>query len=129
MPATVRNSLLWIFEPFERHVTYVGKRMFGCDAAYLDGLLYLVTGDGDEPWNGLMICTSQPHHAALIDELPALRPHPVLGKWLYISQDDPAFEDTVEAVVARVLARDPRIGVEPKPRKRGRKSLLPKGAD
>lgn len=129
MPASVRNSLLWIFEPFERDPTYVGKRMFGCDAAYLDGLLYLVTGDGNEPWNGLMICTSQPHHAALIEELPALRPHPVLGKWLYISQDDPEFEASVEAVAALVQARDPRIGVEPKPRKRGRKSLLPKGAD
>lgn len=126
MPATVRNSLLWIFEPFERDATYVGKRMFGCDAAYLDGLLYLVTGDGDEPWNGLMVCTSHDRHAALVEELPALRPHPVLGKWLYVSQADPAFEDVVEAVVALVLARDPRIGVEPKPRKRGRKSLLPK---
>jgi hypothetical protein len=51
----------------------------------------------------------------------------VLGKWLYISQSHAAFEDVVEAIVALVLARDPRIGVEPKPRKRGRKSLLPKG--
>ncbi|WP_028226298.1 hypothetical protein [Paraburkholderia ferrariae] len=127
MPATVRNSLLWIFEPLERDATYVTKRMFGSDAAYLDGLLCLTAGDGDEPWNGLLVCTSREHHAALIEELPALKPHSVLGKWLYISQADAAFEDTAETVVGLVLARDPRIGVAPTPRKRGHKSVLPKG--
>lgn len=127
MPSTIRNSLAWIFEPFERDAAYLPRRMFGCDAAYLDGMLCLVTGDRDEPWNGLLVCTSKEHHAALIGEMPALRVHPVLGKWLYISQADPAFEDAVEQIVARVLARDPRIGVEPKPRKRGRGSVLPKG--
>jgi len=58
--------------------------------------------------------------------MPALRPHPVLGKWLYIPQDDPAFEPTVEQLTALVLARDPRVGVEPKPRGRRGKSTLPK---
>jgi hypothetical protein len=50
----------------------------------------------------------------------------VLGKWLYIAQDDPAFEPTVERLTALVLARDPRVGVEPKPRGRRGKSTLPK---
>jgi hypothetical protein len=58
--------------------------------------------------------------------MPALRPHPVLGKWLYVPQEDPAFEDTVEQLMALVLERDARVGVEPKPRKR-RKSVLPEG--
>jgi len=75
----------------------------------------------------LLVCTSQDRHAALMEEVPALQPHPVLGKWLYVAQDDPAFETTVDEVTALVLARDPRIGVEPKPRKpRGKKSKLPK---
>jgi len=96
MPSSLRNSLVWIFEAFERDSTYIAKRMFGCDAAYIDGLLCLVAADRDEPWNGLLVCTSQ---------------------WLYVSQDDPTFETIAEEITALVLARDPRVGVEPKPRR------------
>jgi hypothetical protein len=126
MPSTIRNSLVWIFEAFERDETYIRKRMFGCDAAYVDGLLCLVAADRDAPWNGLLVCTSQERHAALIEEMPALRPHPVLGKWLYVPQSDPAFEDIAHKLTALVLARDARVGVEPKPRRRVRKPLQPK---
>ena len=125
MPSTVRNSLAWILEAFERDSTYVRKRMFSFDAAYIDGRLCITVGERDEPWNGMMVCTSQDHHATLIEEMPALRPHPVLGKWLYVSQNDPAFESSVDKVVRLVLARDPRIGVEPKP-KRSRKAVAPR---
>lgn len=126
MPSTIRNSLLWLFDAFDQDQTYIRKQMFGCDAAYIDGRLSLVAADRDAPWNGLLVCTARDQHASLVEELPALRPHPVLGKWLYVSQDDPAFEDTAAAAVALVLQRDPRIGVEAKPRSRGRRSLLPK---
>ena len=125
MPSTVRNSLSWVLDALERDPTFVHKRMFSADAAYIDGRLCLTAGDREEPWNGMLVCTSQAHHASLIEQMPALRPHPVLGKWLYVSQADPAFESIVERVTALVLARDPRIGVEPKP-KRSRKSALPK---
>ncbi|WP_341319553.1 hypothetical protein WN982_37320 [Paraburkholderia sp. IMGN_8] len=124
MPSSIRNSLVWIFEAFERDSTYMRKRMFGSDAAYIDGLLCLVVADRDEPWNGLLVCTSQERHAALIDEMPALQPHPVLGKWLYVPQDDPAFESTAEKMTKLVLARDWRVGVEPKPRNPRRKAKL-----
>lgn len=126
MPSSIRNSLVWIFEAFERDATYVRKPMFGCDAAYIEGLLCLVAADRAKPWNGLLVCTSQERHATLIEEMPALRPHPVLGKWLYVPQDDPAFEAVAQRMTALVLARDSRVGVEPKPRRRGRKSALPK---
>jgi hypothetical protein len=126
MPSSIRNSLVWIFDAFEREPNYVRKLMFGCDAAYIDGLLCLIAADRGEPWSGVLVCASKDRHAALIDAIPALRPHPVLGKWLYISQADPAFETVVEELTALVLARDPRVGVEPKPRNRSRKSLLPK---
>jgi hypothetical protein len=122
MPSTVRNSLVWIFEAFERDPSFIQKRMFGCDAAYIDGLLCLVAADRDAPWNGLLVCTSQDRHAALVEEMPELKPHPVLGKWLYVAQDDPAFETIAERMSALVMARDPRIGVEPKPRRRGKKA-------
>jgi hypothetical protein len=126
MPSTISNSLVWIFDAFERDATYVRKPMFGCDAAYVEGLLCLVAADREAPWSGLLVCTSQERHAALIDDMPALRPHPVLGKWLYVPQDDPAFETVAARLTALVLARDNRVGVEPKPRRRGRKSLLPR---
>ncbi|MEM5329936.1 hypothetical protein VSR34_25535 [Paraburkholderia sp. JHI2823] len=130
MPSKIRNSLLWIFDAFEREPGYLCKRMFGCDAAYLDGLLCLVAADRDPPFNGLLVCTSQEHHASLIEVMPALRAHPVLGKWLYVPQADAAFEDTAERLATLVLARDARIGVEPKPRKprkagNARNSVLP----
>lgn len=112
------NSLIWIFDKFERESNYIQAKMFGCEAAYIDGMLCLVVADRDEPWNGLLVCTSQEHHAALTEEMPALRPHAVLGKWLYVSQDDQAFEDIAEELTTLVLARDPRVGVEPKSRKR-----------
>jgi len=96
--------------------------MFGCDAAYLDGALYLVVADRDEPWNGVMVCTSRERHAALCEEMPSLLPHPVLGKWLYLPQSDDAFEALASHLAALSLARDPRLGVVPKPRKSRRKS-------
>ncbi|WP_233869798.1 hypothetical protein [Paraburkholderia adhaesiva] len=126
MPSSVRNSLDWILEALERDAGYLRKRMFGCDAAYIDGLLYLVVADRDEPFNGLLVCTSRDRHAALIEEMPALKPHPVLGKWLYVRQGDAAFEDIVQKMTALVLARDERVGVEPPARKRRGKSVLPK---
>lgn len=117
MPPTIRNSLLWVFDPLERNETYLRKRMFGSDAAYVNGLQCLGVIDRDAPWDGLLVCTSHEHHASLREEIPTLRPHPVLGKWLYVSQSDPDFEAVAEHVVALVLAGDPRIGIEPRPRK------------
>lgn len=111
-----QNSLRWVFDRFEYDPGYIRSRMFGCETAYIDGLLCLGLCDRGEPWNGLLVCTSRENHAGLVDEIPALRPHKVLGKWLYISQDDPEFESTVELITELVLARDPRVGVEPKGR-------------
>jgi hypothetical protein len=121
MPSTVRNSLVWIFEALERDETYMRRRMFGCDAAYIDGMLCLIAADRDAPFNGLLVCTSKERHAALVDDMPALRPHPVIGKWLYVPHSDADFERTADRLTALVLARDARIGVEPTPRKSGRK--------
>ncbi|NYT78444.1 hypothetical protein H0A71_15735 [Alcaligenaceae bacterium] len=112
------NSLAWVFEKLEHEPSYIHTRMFGCEAAYVDGRLCLVIGDRNEPWNGLLVCTSHVDHAALIEEMPALHPHAVLGIWLYVSQNSEVFEETAEKATALVLAHDPRIGVEPKPRKR-----------
>lgn len=114
------NSLLWILEPLERDAGYLRRKMFGCDAAYLDGLLYLVAADREDPWSGLLVCTSQERHEALLAEFPALRVHPVLGKWLYLPQTDEDFETTAALMARLALARDPRMGVAPRPRSRRR---------
>jgi hypothetical protein len=110
------NSLAWILEPLEAEQTFTSRRMFGCLAAYLDGLIYLVVAAKREPWNGLLVCTSKDRHMLLTQQWHALQPHQVLGKWLYVSQDDPQFEAVARQVTAAVLSRDPRLGVEPKPK-------------
>lgn len=115
-----QNSLLWILEPLERDANYSHRKMFGCDAAYLDEALYLVAADRDNPWSGVLVCTSKERHAALMSELPSLRPHPVLGKWLYLPQTDESFEAVAVQLVELALARDPRLGVVPRPRSRRR---------
>lgn len=112
------HPLEWVLEPLESHPAYFRRKIFGCEAAYVGGKLRLVVAAGGEPWNGLMVATRREAHPALRAEWKALAPHPVLGKWLYLSQDDPRFETVALAIARAVRQGDPRIGVEPRPRKR-----------
>ena len=123
--AVTTHPLEWLLEPLEDQETFIRKKMFGCEAVYLNGMLMLVLAVGEEPWNGLLVATSHEHHQALQKQLPRLASHTVLGKWLYISQDDAAFESTGTAIVKCILNADERIGVEPtaKKRKQGSKAL------
>ncbi len=114
------NPLEWLLEPLEGLPTYLRRKMFGCEAGYLNGKLMLVLAAGEEPWNGILVATSREYHSALQAEWSPLRSHPVLGKWLYLSQTDPNFETIATSVVRRVKQGDVRIGVEPKPQKRKR---------
>jgi hypothetical protein len=114
------HPLQWLWEPLEADVTFVLRSMFGAKAAYLDGKLMLCFTHGEEPWHGVLVCTEHAHHASLVAELPALRPHPVLPKWLYLSAEEEAFDRSAARLVAFARRRDPRLGVAPRPR-RGRK--------
>lgn len=108
-----KNSFLWLFEPLEDDPGFIQRKLFGFDAAYLDGLLYVALRDGGvEPWSGLLVCTERKHHAALLSEFPKLKPHKVLGKWLHISYLHPEFESTATAIIALAIRRDARLGVE-----------------
>jgi hypothetical protein len=116
--AVKSHPLDWLLEPLEGEPGYLRKKMFGAEAVYLNGRLVLAIWAGEEPWNGLLIATSREHHEALQTSWPRLAPHSVLGKWLYISQNDAAFESSASALVRSICKGDPRIGVEPRPKKR-----------
>jgi len=106
--------------------------MFGCQAAYLHGRLVLVLAAKEEPWNGLMVCTSREYHSALVAEYPGLQPHPVLPKWLYLTQSSNEFEEMAQQIVVQTLKNDRRIGVEPGGGKRKQpssSSIKKRGAD
>jgi hypothetical protein len=106
------NPLLWLYEPLEGEERFLCKKFFSFDGAYLDGQLCLAVVSLREPWNGMMACTFREHHASLRAEFPALAPHKVLGKWLYISQLHPEFESVATGLVELARRRDPRLGVE-----------------
>jgi hypothetical protein len=107
-----KNPLLWLFEPFEDDPGFLQRKLFSFDAAYLDGRLYVAVNDGEEPWSGLLVCTSKEHHASLLSDFPQLAPHRVLKKWLYLSQRHPHFESVAIEMISLALQRDTRLGVE-----------------
>jgi hypothetical protein len=113
-----KNPLLWIFESLEDDPRFVVRKLFSFDAAYLDGRLYLAVSSGKEPWNGMLVCTSREHHAAIRGQYPQLISHEILGKWLYLSQSHPDFESIAVDLAEMARKRDPRLGVDSKVRMR-----------
>ena len=112
----------WVVESLLEEPSYIEKAMFGCKGCYLHGRLVLVlAARGKEPWNGLLVPTERKHHQSLRRDHKNLAIHPVLKKWLYLPEANEDFEDSAGALVEKILADDPRIGVEPKvkPRKGG----------
>jgi hypothetical protein len=114
----IRNPLLWIFEPLEDEPRFFTRKLFSFDAAHLDNRLYLAVATGEEPWNGLLVCTCREHHVSILKQFPQLVSHPVLGKWLYLSQTHPEFESVATELAFLARKRDPRLGVESKVRAR-----------
>ena len=93
--------------------------MFGCRACYIRGrMVFLMARGGTEPWNGILVPTDRCHHATLTVQYIGLTPHPVLGKWLYLSESHDQFEEMARALVELVRKGDLRIGIEPKPRRK-----------
>jgi hypothetical protein len=117
------NSLRWLAEPLAEMNGFIEKPMFGALAYYLRGMMVLVLSDREEPWDGLLLPTERDNHHALINDFPALIPHPVLGKWLFLSVKNEEFESTASDIVSAIEEGDPRIGVEPKPKKKKRASV------
>ena len=83
-----RHALQWIVEPLSDKAGYLQKAMFGCQGCYLDGRLVLVLADREEPWKGVLLPVERHHHESLTNEFPQLSPHPILPKWLYLSDEN-----------------------------------------
>jgi hypothetical protein len=77
----------------------------------------LALANGAPPWDGVLVATGREHHEALRALVPALRVHPVLGKWLYLPAAEDGFEREARRLAELARADDPRLGVEPKPRR------------
>lgn len=118
----VSHPLHWIVDEIVDHPSYLERSMFGCRACYIHGRMQLVlAAQGEEPWSGVLVPTVRDHHRELITELPLLVEHPVLGKWLYLSQHQDGFEESVTKLVQLIEQNDTRIGVLPgKTRKRSK---------
>ena len=105
----------WILEAFAEHPTFFTKSMFGGLAVYLFErqmvLLVEPTKSGRWNWHGVFLCTDYQQHASIQTEFPALRPHEILRKWLFIDSSHEDFESTMEAVAKQIASNDPRFGV------------------
>lgn len=112
----------WVWEPLETEPGFELRTMFGAKAVYTGGKLRFCFIAKDEPWCGVLVCTEKVYQPSLIEEFQVLRPHPILPKWLYLSESSESFESTAGRLVTLVRRRDERIGIVPKPKKAGRKS-------
>ena len=101
--------------------------MFGAKALYLHGLMMACFCAEEDPWRGVLLCTDRAQHASLAAEFPSLRPHPVLGKWLYLPESATDFERAATRLLRLAQARDPRIGVVPGTKKRKKATLAAQG--
>ena len=117
-----------LIEALARESSFSTRAMFGCLACYAHGRLMVALADGDPPWDGVLVATDRMHHAALRAFVPALCVHPVLGKWLYLPAAADDFEPAARLLAELALSDDPRLGVEPSPRRRrtGTPSRRPK---
>jgi hypothetical protein len=118
----------WVLEAFAGRPTFFTKRMFGGLAAYLHERQMLVlvepTKTGRWKWHGVLVCTSHADQASICADFPALRPHRLLRKWLYIDSMHEEFESTIQAVATRMVRNDRRFGIVPRSaRLKGRKKL------
>ena len=113
MPPKQPHPLLWLAEPLQVDPSYLDKAMFGCRAVHFGGRLVLALAWKEEPWRGMLVPTEREHQHSLIAEFPALAPHPILSKWLYLPENAPTFETDAARLVALIRRLDPRIGVIP----------------
>lgn len=116
--AKPEHPLQWLADPLLDEPTFVLKSWFGGRTIMLHGKHQLFLTTQGEPWQGVLVCTAREHHEGLRAEFPALVSHPVLGKWLYLSEAMDEFEPIARRLVQRVRSNDPRFGILPSPKKK-----------
>lgn len=114
------HPLEWLTEPLLDDAGFEMKSWFGGRTLMLDGKHQLFLSTQGEPWQGVLVCTFHEHQASLLAEFPSLRPHPILGKWLYLPEAAETFERDAKRLVQLARRRDPRLGVESSARKKKR---------
>lgn len=114
------HPLQWLAEPVSGDPTFELKSWFGGRTIMLHGKHQLFLTTQDEPWQGVLVCTSHEHHDSLRADIPSLIPHPVLGKWLYLSEATDTFERDARRLVQLVRAGDARLGILPSAKKKRR---------
>lgn len=112
------NRLLWLAEPLQDNPTYLDRPMFGGRSIYFDGRMVLYLATKREPWRGVLVTVEREHHTSIMAQFPALKPHKVLPKWLYLRESAPTFERDAQAIVECIRRLDPRFGIVPAERKK-----------
>jgi hypothetical protein len=116
----ISYEIIFEFLPIERVDI---KKMFGHQCLYFDGrmVMFLISKEGNED-NGICVATSKDHIESLGRELKSLRYLKSYGpdatNWRLIPSDSDRFEVDVEKACQLILKNDPRIGREPKSRKK-----------
>ena len=114
----------WMLEAFDDHPTFFTRRMFGGLAVYLfeRQMLLLVepTKSGRWHWHGVLVCTDHENQPSIRAEFPALAPHEILRKWLFLDSTHDEFDSTMKAVAEHMARNDPRFGIVPQPGKPGK---------
>jgi hypothetical protein len=111
------HPLEWLAESVQQEPTFVFKAWFGGRSIMLRGKHQLFLTTQGEPWQGVLVCTFHEHQPSLLADFPSLKPHPILGKWLYLPETAATFERDALQLVRLARVGDPRLGVGPSPRK------------
>lgn len=123
--ARPEHPLEWLADPVRDDPSFELKSWFGGRTLMLDGKHQLFLTTQGEPWQGVLVCTFHEHQESLLAEFPALRKHPVLGKWLYLPETAETFERDAKRLVALARERDPRVGIEPARKKKRKTAARP----
>jgi hypothetical protein len=115
-----------LFDRFLDQPDFFCKKMFGGLACYYRGLMVacLMEGDYDDVtwkkkrysfplWRGILIPTDFTYQETLMADLKGTKPHPVLGKWLYLPLESDDYEETAKRYIALLTKGDVRIGIVP----------------
>lgn len=104
-------------------VSPITKPMFGCLAVYVREKIVLILRDRSDERrdNGVWLATREEDHASLQREFPNMRSIEMFGTpkthWQVLPADASDFEEAAMHACELVLARDPRIGRVPAPRR------------